>query len=46
LQEARVPGRSIGEVIEIVRNKVCSETNNGQTPAFYNDLNGQFYFQQ
>jgi len=46
LQEARIPGRSIGEVIEIVRNKVCSETNNGQTPAFYNDLNGQFYFQQ
>ena len=46
LQEARVHGRSIGEVIEIVRNKVCSETNNGQTPAFYNDLNGQFYFQQ
>ncbi len=46
LQEARVSGRSIGEVIEIVRNKVCNETNNEQTPAFYNDLNGQFYFQQ
>ena len=46
LQEARIPGRSISEVIEIVRNKVCSETQNGQTPAFYNDLNGQFYFQQ
>jgi uncharacterized caspase-like protein len=46
LQEARVPGRSISEVIEIVKNKVCSETNNGQTPAFYNELNGQFYFQQ
>jgi uncharacterized caspase-like protein len=46
LQEARVPGRSIGEIIEIVRNKVCNETNNGQNPAFYNDLNGQFYFQQ
>jgi len=46
LQEARVPGRSISEVIEIVRNKVCSETENQQTPAFYNDLNGQFYFQQ
>ncbi|MFM9989871.1 MAG: caspase domain-containing protein [Burkholderiaceae bacterium] len=46
LQEARIPGRSIGEVIEIVRNMVCNETNNGQNPAFYNDLNGQFYFQQ
>ena len=46
LQEARIPGRSIGEVIEIVRNMVSNETNNGQNPAFYNDLNGQFYFQQ
>lgn len=46
LQEARVPGRSISEVIEIVKNKVSSKTDNLQTPAFNNDLNGQFYFQK
>lgn len=46
LQEARVPGRSISEVIEIVKNKVSSKTDNLQIPAFNNDLNGQFYFQK
>ena len=44
LQEARVPRRSISEVIEIVKIKVSSKTDYLQTPAFNNDLNGQFYF--
>ena len=44
LQEARVRGRTIQQVIECVRQKVTEYTNNEQTPSFHNDLNGDFYF--
>jgi uncharacterized caspase-like protein len=44
LQEARVRGLTIQQVIERVRQKVTEFTNNEQTPSFHNDLNGDFYF--
>ncbi len=56
LQEAIVPGRSISEVVHIVRKKVMQQSkmetslqSNGrldftQAPAFYDSLDGDFYF--
>ncbi len=44
LQEARVRGRTIQQVIERVRQQVTVHTQNQQTPSFHNDLNGDFYF--
>ena len=46
LQEVRVPGRTIEQVIEAVKEKVMTDTGGDQIPAFHNELSGKFYFSQ
>jgi uncharacterized caspase-like protein len=46
LQEVRVQGRTIEQVIEAVKEKVITYTRAQQVPAFYNELSGKFYFTQ
>ena len=46
LQEVRVQGRTIEQVIEAVKEKVMAHTEGAQIPAFYNELSGKFYFSQ
>jgi uncharacterized caspase-like protein len=46
LQEVRVQGRTIEQVIEAVKEKVIAYTGGRQIPAFYNELSGKFYFKQ
>ena len=46
LQEVRVPGRTIEQVIEAVKEKVMADTGGDQIPAFHNELSGKFYFSQ
>ena len=46
LQEVRVQGRTIEQVIEAVKEKVMADTDGNQIPAFHNELSGKFYFSQ
>jgi hypothetical protein len=46
LQEVRVQGRTIEQVIEAVKEKVMAHTEGDQVPAFHNELSGKFYFTQ
>jgi uncharacterized caspase-like protein len=46
LQEVRVQGRTIEQVIEAVKEKVMADTGGDQIPAFHNELSGKFYFTQ
>jgi uncharacterized caspase-like protein len=46
LQEVRVQGRTIEQVIETVKEKVMADTEGAQIPAFHNELSGKFYFTQ
>ena len=46
LQEVRVQGRTIEQVIEAVKEKVMTDTGGDQIPAFHNELSGKFYFTQ
>ena len=46
LQEVRVQGRTIEQVIEAVKEKVMADTDGDQIPAFHNELSGKFYFSQ
>ena len=46
LQEVRVQGRTIEQVIEAVKEKVMAHTEGAQVPAFHNELSGKFYFTQ
>ncbi len=46
LQEVRVQGRTIEQVIEAVKEKVIADTGGDQIPAFHNELSGKFYFTQ
>ncbi len=46
LQEVRVQGRTIEQVIEAVKEKVIAHTEGDQVPAFHNELSGKFYFTQ
>ena len=46
LQEVRVQGRTIEQVIEAVKEKVMADTGGDQIPAFHNELSGKFYFSQ